>query len=236
MITHPSHSRGYANHGWLKSHHTFSFANYYNPERMNFGALRVLNDDSVDGGNGFGTHPHRDMEIVSIPLKGVLKHQDSEGNRYLIKKGEVQIMSAGTGIAHSEENASDSEDVKFLQIWVMPKKLGVKPRYEQKEFSYQDDALTMVVSPDGRGGSLTINQEAYFSMAHLSAGKALDYNVQTAKNGVYLFVLEGEVEVNGTTLKTRDGLGIPVLTEVVVNAQSKSEVLIIEVPMEGYNS
>jgi redox-sensitive bicupin YhaK (pirin superfamily) len=234
MISHPSETRGFANHGWLKSHHTFSFAEYYNPSRMNFGALRVLNDDSVASGNGFGTHPHRDMEIISIPLQGTLKHQDSEGNKGLIKKGEVQIMSAGTGIFHSEENASTSEDVKFLQIWVMPKKLGITPRYGQKEFDFNDHSSTLVASPDGRDGSLVINQDAFFTVANIDAGKESDYQIKLLGNGLYLFVLEGEIEINGAKLKTRDGLGISALDHVIIKATVKTEILLMEVPMKGF--
>ncbi len=234
MISHPSETRGFANHGWLKSHHTFSFANYYNPSRMNFGALRVLNDDSVASGNGFGTHPHRDMEIISIPLQGTLKHQDSQGNKGLIKKGEVQIMSAGTGITHSEENASKEEDVKFLQIWVMPKELGIPPRYGQKEFNLKDQASTLIVSPDGREGSLVINQDAFFTVANIEPGKEFDYKLKLPGNGLYLFVLGGEIEVNGAKLKTRDGLGIPALERALVKASAKTELLLMEVPMKGF--
>lgn len=234
MISHPSDSRGNANHGWLKSRHTFSFADYYNPQRMNFGALRVLNDDSVEGGNGFGTHPHRDMEIISIPLQGTLKHQDSEGNKGLIQKGEVQIMSAGTGIMHSEENAHTSDQVKFLQIWVMPKKYGIEPRYGQKQYDFKDNSETLVVSPDGRDGSLVINQDAFFTIANMDAGRTIDYSIKMKDNGLYIFVLDGSVEVNGAQLNTRDGLGIPVLADAKIKVLSKSEVLLMEVPMKGF--
>lgn len=236
MISHPSDSRGLANHGWLKSRHTFSFADYYNPQRMNFGALRVLNDDSVEAGNGFGTHPHRDMEIISIPLQGMLKHQDSEGNKGLIKKGEVQIMSAGTGILHSEENGSGNEQVKFLQIWVMPKKYGITPRYGQKQYDFKDNTQTLVVSPDGREGSLEINQDAFFTIANMDANRIIDYKTKIDGNGLYIFVLDGSVEVNGARLNTRDGLGIPVLQDAKINVLAKSEVLLMEVPMKGFES
>jgi redox-sensitive bicupin YhaK (pirin superfamily) len=235
MITHTSESRGLANHGWLKSRHTFSFAGYYNPSRMNFGALRVLNDDSVEGGNGFGTHPHQDMEIISIPMQGTLKHQDSEGNKGLIQKGEVQIMSAGTGILHSEENASDDDHVKFLQIWVMPKKYGIEPRYGQKQFDFTDNSQTLVVSPDGRDGSLVINQDAFFTVVNMDAGRSVDYTPKMQGNGLYIFVLDGAVEVEGTSLNTRDGFGIPELSEIKINFQTKSEVLLMEVPMKDFS-
>lgn len=236
MISHPSHTRGSANHGWLNSKHTFSFAGYYNPQRMNFGALRVLNDDSVEGGNGFGTHPHRDMEIISIPLHGTLKHQDSEGNKGLIQKGEVQIMSAGTGILHSEENASNDDQVKFLQIWVMPKEYGIEPRYGQKQFGFGDNSETLVVSPDGREGSLVINQDAFFTVVNMDAGRTVDYSLKMKDNGLYIFVLDGDVEVNGAQLKSRDGFGIPVLTNAKISFNTKSEVLLMEVPMKGFEN
>ena len=184
MITHKADTRGFANHGWLKSHHTFSFANYYQADRMGFGALRVINDDSVDKGMGFGTHPHQDMEIISIPLEGVLEHKDSMGNSSQIKKGEVQIMSAGTGIYHSEYNGSKTQPVKFLQIWILPKKLRVEPRYEQKEFALKANELKLVVSPDGRDGSLTINQDAFFSRGHFQAGGKFDYKMMKEGSGL----------------------------------------------------
>lgn len=233
MITHPSETRGLANHGWLKSRHTFSFADYYNPQRMGFGALRVINDDSVDAGMGFGTHPHRDMEIISIPLEGALAHKDSTGNSTVIKKGEVQIMSAGTGIAHSEYNASQTEPVKFLQIWVLPEKLGIKPRYEQKQFSSEDrvNKIATVVSPDGRNGSVSINQNAFFSLTDLEEGKSVTYERQSTGNGVYVFVLKGEIEIAGKTFKTRDGVGIEDFSSLNLKALNNSEVLLMEVPV-----
>lgn len=234
MISHPAESRGAADHGWLKSHHTFSFAGYYDPQRMNFGALRVLNDDSVEGGSGFGTHPHRDMEIISIPLQGTLSHKDSEGNHGLIQKGEVQIMSAGTGILHSEENANTGEAVKFLQIWVLPKKLGIAPRYGQKMFGFPDNSSTLVVSPDGRDGSLEINQDAFFTVVNMDASQGLEYRVKMPGNGLYIFVLEGTIETDGVRLKARDGLGIPDFETVKLSTVGKSEFLLMEVPMKGF--
>ncbi len=231
MIIHQSETRGKANHGWLNSNHTFSFAGYYNPERMNFGALRVLNDDSVAPGMGFGTHPHSDMEIVSIPLSGSLQHKDSEGNFGVIKKGEIQLMTAGTGVAHSEFNASNSEDVKFLQIWVIPKKFGVKPRYEQKEFDFKKNELTLVVSPDGRDGSVTINQDAFFTIANLKNNE-VTYERKLEGNGVYIFVLRGEIEIDGQRFGTRDGVGLENFSSVNLKS-SDAEVLMMEVPMRG---
>lgn len=233
MIVHTASSRGVANHGWLNSHHSFSFAEYYNPERMGFGKLRVINDDQVDAGAGFGRHPHRDMEIISIPLEGALSHQDSEGNSSVIKKGEVQIMSAGTGIFHSEMNASTSEKVKFLQIWVLPKKLGIHPRYEQKAFKHEDrlNKIRTVVSPDGRDGSVSINQDAFFSLTDLSSGAEVTYEKQMDGNGIYAFILKGEVEIDGKKLSSRDGIGIDEFEKVTLKALSPSEVLLMEVPL-----
>jgi redox-sensitive bicupin YhaK (pirin superfamily) len=233
MISHPSDTRGVANHGWLNSRHTFSFAEYYNPSRMGFGALRVINDDSVDAGMGFGTHPHRDMEIISIPLEGSLKHKDSEGNEAVIRKGEVQIMSAGTGIAHSEKNNSDDETVKFLQIWVMPEKMGIKPRYEQKAFPENErkNRLAVVVSPDGRDGSVSINQQAFFSLANLDQGKTVEYKQLRQGNGVYIFVIKGSINVEGQTLNLRDGLAVEKFETLKLAAAQDSEILLMEVPV-----
>jgi len=174
MITHLAETRGHAAHGWLNSHHTFSFGEYVHPGRMSFGALRVINDDFVQGGGGFGTHPHKDMEIISIPLSGSLKHQDSQGNKHLISKGEIQVMSAGTGISHSEQNASTTEDVNFLQIWVLPKQKGLTPRYDQKRFDLKKNELNLIVSPDSRMNTLKINQDSFFSMTELDKGKSLE--------------------------------------------------------------
>lgn len=233
MLNIPSETRGLADHGWLKSRHTFSFAEYYDPKRMGFGALRVINDDFVAAGKGFGTHPHRDMEIISIPLSGSLKHRDSEGNAAEIRKGEVQIMSAGTGIFHSEQNASDSEEVKFLQIWVMPKKYGIKPRYDQKTYDLKDNELTLVVSPDGKGSAVGINQDAYFSLGRLTPGAKLTYDVNQTGNGVFVFVLSGTLTVNGQELRTRDGVGISETEKLNLVAGETAEVLLMEVPMMG---
>jgi redox-sensitive bicupin YhaK (pirin superfamily) len=233
MMTIPSESRGLADHGWLKSRHTFSFAEYYDPKRMGFGALRVLNDDYVAPGKGFGTHPHRDMEIISIPLSGALKHRDSEGNTAKITKGEVQIMSAGTGIFHSEHNASDLEEVRFLQIWVLPKKLGMKPRYDQKTYELKDNELTLVVSPTGTGAAVGINQDAYFSLVRLTKGSSVSYDVNEKNNGVFVFVLSGPVTVDGQDLKTRDAVGISEKSHFKLVASENAEVLLMEVPMMG---
>ncbi len=233
MITHQSETRGSADHGWLKSRHTFSFGEYYNPERMGFGALRVINDDAVDPGMGFGTHPHRDMEIVSIPLEGALQHRDSVGTSSVIKKGEVQIMSAGTGIRHSEFNASTSDHVKFLQIWILPKKMGVEPRYEQKNFFDVDktNRIVTVVSPDGREGSVSINQDAFFSLTDIEASKVVRYERKGSATGLYVFVISGTVELNGSVLNPCDGVGLESFDGIDLRAQKDAEVLLMEVPL-----
>lgn len=231
-VVHTADSRGSANHGWLKSRHTFSFAGYYDPERVHFGALRVLNDDEVAAGQGFGTHPHDNMEIVSIPLYGDLEHKDSTGRHKIIKQGDVQIMSAGTGIQHSEYNHNADQEVHFLQIWVFPKERGIEPRYEQKSYSAEDrmNKWQTVVSPEG-GEALWINQDAYFSLANLDAGEKLEYKVNKAGNGVYLFVLNGELTAAGEKLDTRDAVGVSETDSFELKAGSYAEVLAIEVPM-----
>ena len=230
---HRANTRGKANHGWLNSHHTFSFANYYNPERMGFGALRVINDDVVAAAKGFGTHPHSNMEIISVPLKGSLKHEDTMGNKTVIKTGEIQVMSAGTGIAHSEYNNSADEEVNFLQIWVLPKEDDVEPGYGQKEFHREDrlNRSQLVISPDGRDGSLKINQDAFFSQLSLEKGKSVDYKLYSPNNGVYLFVIDGSLKLGEAVLQARDGLGMSGEQHFSLSAEQDSEVLIMEVPL-----
>lgn len=226
--------RGHANHGWLNSYHTFSFGGYHNPSKMNFGALRVLNDDTVNGGMGFSKHPHDNMEIVSIPLEGGLEHQDSMGNKTLIKKGEVQIMSAGTGVFHSEKNESGKAPVKFLQIWVFPDKKNIEPRYDQKIFDLaaRKNKFQTVVSPLGTTDEgVKINQNAWFSLVDLENENTLTYNLKDKNNGVYVFVLEGELEIDGQKLIKRDGLGITETELVTIKSSQDAEVLLIEIPM-----
>ena len=226
--------RGHANHGWLNSYHTFSFGGYHNPSKMNFGALRVLNDDTVNGGMGFSKHPHDNMEIVSIPLEGGLEHQDSMGNKTLIKKGEVQIMSAGTGVFHSEKNESGKAPVKFLQIWVFPDKKNIEPRYDQKIFDLaaRKNKFQTVVSPLGTTDEgVKINQNAWFSLVDLENENTLTYNLKDKNNGVYVFVLEGEVEIDGQKLIKRDGLGITETELVTIKSSQDTEVLLMEIPM-----
>ena len=232
-VLHKAASRGHADHGWLNSWHSFSFAGYHDPQRMNFGALRVLNDDTVAAGMGFGKHPHDNMEIISIPLEGDLEHQDNTGTKAIIRKGDVQIMSAGTGIAHSEKNANAHEAVKFLQIWVIPNKRNVAPRYDQKTFTAEDskNVLLTVVSPVGAGEGVQIHQDAWFSLGKLDAGVEVTYDLKKKGNGVYIFVLEGQLSVNDTVLERRDGLGLWELESLTIKAATDSEVLLMEVPM-----
>ncbi len=232
-IVHRAESRGYADHGWLHSYHTFSFANYYNPERMNFGKLRVLNDDMVEAGQGFGAHPHDNMEIISVPLSGSLRHRDSMGNLHVINHGEIQVISAGTGITHSEHNNSNSEPVNFLQIWVLPKDRNIVPRYEQKVFdaSARNGRFQMVVSPDRQNDSISINQDAYFSLADFPAGAKEHYDIKKPGNGVYIFLLDGQIEVGGELLEKRDAIGLADLLTVEIISLKDSQILCIEVPM-----
>lgn len=233
-VVHRAESRGAADHGWLKSHHSFSFASYYNTERMGFGLLRVLNDDQVAPKKGFGTHPHQNMEIVSIPLSGALQHKDSEGNEGIIKHGEVQLMSAGTGVYHSEYNASQEEDVRFLQIWVLPEKENIAPRYDQKLFdvSKRQNRWQTVVSPIGSDeDAVAINQQAWFSMTDLDQGQEISYSQKGSGTGVYLFLLEGELKVGQEVLTRRDAIGLADASSVKIKAEKASQVLAIEVPL-----
>ncbi len=232
-VLHKADTRGNANHGWLQSYHTFSFANYYNPERMHFGVLRVLNDDTVQGGMGFGTHPHDNMEIISIPLEGDLEHKDSMGNVAVIRNGDVQVMSAGTGIQHSEKNKNGQQAVKFLQIWVFPNKRNVAPRYDQITLDPADrkNKLQQILSPNPNDVGVWIHQDAWFHLAELDKGKTIDYNIKKAGNGVYAFVLSGDVTINGQALNSRDGLGIWDVNELQIEADSHAELLLMEVPM-----
>lgn len=232
-IIHKSHTRGHANHGWLDTYHTFSFAGYYNPERMNFGVLRVLNDDKVSPGFGFSTHPHENMEIVSIPLSGDLEHADSMGNVAVIRQGDIQVMSAGTGVLHSEKNKNKDAEVDFLQIWIFPNQLDVEPRYDQLSIDSvaQTNKLYQILSPNKDDQGVWIHQNAWFSKADVTNDYHETYTLQDNNNGVYLFVLEGEVNVNGETLSRRDGMGIWNVGELTISANTKSSFLLMEVPM-----
>jgi len=233
IVLHKADSRGVAEHGWLHSRHTFSFAQYFDPKRMGFGTLRVINDDIVEPGAGFGTHSHDNMEIVSVPLAGSLRHQDSMGNTHVIRMGEVQIMSAGTGIAHSEYNASDTDPVNFLQIWVLPKQQNIEPRYGQKEFSAgeRNNDFKTVIAPDSGNGALWINQDAWFSLGDFTAGHSGSYKLKADGNGIYVFVIEGEADTAGVRMSRRDGMSIVESGEFDIEAIADSQLLIIEVPL-----
>lgn len=233
MIYHAADSRGRANHGWLKSNHTFSFADYYNPERMGFGALRVINDDFVTGGQGFGKHSHRDMEIITIPLLGKLSHGDNIGNEGIIATGEIQVMSAGTGITHSEMNGNAYEAVQFLQIWVIPKKMGVTPRYQQMRMGdiMQPNTFNQVLSPNADDAGVWIHQNAWFSMGDFDKAVTASYQLKDTNNGVYLFVISGKATVDGKTLDTRDALGIWGAQQFTVDIEENAKVLLMEVPI-----
>lgn len=230
---HKANKRGHANHGWLDSHHSFSFANYYNPERMNFGVLRVLNDDVVSGGRGFGTHPHSNMEIISIPLEGDLQHMDDMGNSTIIKEGDIQVMSAGTGVSHSEYNKNKEEAVKFLQIWIIPNKQNVSPRYDQISIAgiKKQNEFYQILSPNADDQGVWIHQDAWFHLGDFESAKTSTYDLKRPENGVYIFVLEGTVEINGQKLEKRDGYGIWETESFDFTAISNSKVLIMEIPM-----
>ncbi|GAA4330049.1 pirin family protein [Flaviaesturariibacter amylovorans] len=233
-ILHKATTRGHAHHGWLESWHTFSFAGYHDEQRVHFGALRVLNDDSVAPGMGFGRHPHDNMEIISIPLEGDLEHSDNMGNTAVIRQGDVQVMSAGTGIAHSEKNANSDKPVKFLQIWVFPKERNVKPRYDQKSFPLEArrNRLQNVVAPVGADADgVQIHQDAWFHLGQLDAGTSLEYALKDPANGLYVFVLKGDLYVNEVLLNQRDGLGVSAVDAVSLKAEADAEVLLMEVPL-----
>lgn len=232
-VLHKASTRGHANLGWLDTNHTFSFAHYYNPERIHFGALRVLNDDFVEGGMGFGRHPHDNMEIISIPLSGDLEHKDSMGNSTVIRENDVQIMSAGSGVEHSEFNKNKDKKVNFLQIWVFPKKRNIQPRYSQKTFNPEDriNKLQLVVSPDEKSEGVLINQDAWFYLGNLKQGFETKHRLNKETNGIYAFVINGEVAINDVELSKRDGLGIWDQTEITIKSKSDAELLLMELPM-----
>ncbi|MDY0076997.1 MAG: pirin family protein [Bacteroidales bacterium] len=236
-IIHRAETRGHANHGWLNSYHTFSFANYYNPERMHFGVLRVLNDDTVQAGMGFGTHPHDNMEIVSIPLEGDLEHKDSMGNVTIIKEGDVQVMSAGTGVTHSEYNPNQDKEVKFLQIWVFPKVKNVKPRYDQISLKdiEKENEFYQILSPNKDGQGVWVHQDAWFHLGKFSKGTVDEYKIKKEGNGIYAFILDGEVEINNEKLSKRDGMGMWNTDTLNVKATENARVLLMEIPMAQGN-
>lgn len=230
---HRANTRGHANHGWLNSYHSFSFAGYYEPSRMHFGALRVLNDDTVAAGMGFGKHPHDNMEIISIPTFGDLKHKDSMGNETIIREGDIQIMSAGTGIAHSEMNANANKEVRFFQIWILPNKKNVEPRYDQYsiDVNKMHNNLLQILSPDAADEGVWIHQDAFFSMGQLDADFETTYQLKKKGNGVYAFVIEGDVTINGESLNRRDGFGIEDFETLDIKADSDARLLLMEIPM-----
>jgi redox-sensitive bicupin YhaK (pirin superfamily) len=228
---HKSDSRGSADYGWLQSRHSFSFSTYHNPQRMGFGKLRVINDDIVQPGGGFGTHPHDNMEIVSVPLSGALRHQDSMGNVHTIREGEVQIMSAGRGLTHSEFNASDTDAVNFLQIWILPKQLNIEPRYGQQAFvaGERRNRFQTVVSPDGEAQSVVINQDAWLSLGDFDAKQSGVYKLRRAGNGVYLFVIDGDLDIETESLTRRDAIGLEGMEKICFGTASGCRLLLIEV-------
>lgn len=232
-IFHGASTRGHADHGWLNAHHTFSFANYYDPDRMGFGALRVLNDDIIAGGMGFGRHPHDNMEIVTIPLQGALHHRDSMGNSGVIERGEIQVMSAGTGIFHSEVNARRDEETRLFQIWVIPNRQGVEPRYGLLRIAdgARPNELQQIVSPDPEDAGLWIHQDAWFHLGSFTEDRTISYPMHKAGQGLYLMVVSGEAKVGDKVLGQRDGLGIYDTDEVTIEVKAGSEILLIEVPM-----
>lgn len=232
-VFHPANQRGHANHGWLDAHHSFSFASWYDPLKMHFGALRVLNDDKIAGDMGFGTHPHDNMEIITIPLLGALKHRDSMGNEAMITAGEIQVMSAGTGIQHSEYNAT-SGDLNLFQIWVFPNKKNVTPRYDQQllDTAKMKNNFAQILSPDPTDDGVWIHQNAWFHLGEFDKGQEADYSIKTANNGVYVFVVDGQITVNGQQLNKRDALGVWDTTNCSIIFNEKSKVLLLDVPME----
>lgn len=231
-ILHKAATRGHADHGWLNTYHTFSFASYFNPERVHFGALRVLNDDKVAPSEGFGMHPHQNMEVISIPLKGYLRHGDSIENSSVITPGTIQVMSTGTGIYHSEYNDSATEPLEFLQIWVFPKKENTKHKYDNFDIRHavKRNELSLIVSPEGNAPA-SILQDAWFSIGKLDKGVKKTYDMHREDTGVYVFVIEGQANVSGTVLSRRDGMGIYDTNSVAIEALEDSEILLIEVPM-----
>ena len=234
QLIHKAATRGHADHGWLRTNHTFSFADYYNPERVHFGALRVLNDDYIAGGMGFGTHPHDNMEIITIPLEGDLEHKDSMGNGTVIKHGDVQVMSAGTGITHSEFNHNKTKSVQLLQIWVFPNKRNVTPRYDQITLDVNErrNKLQQILSPNSDDEGVWIHQDAWFHIGRFDQNFETTYTWKKQGNGVYVFVIKGDITVNGTALNERDGSGIWNTDAITIQANSAdAELLIMEVPM-----
>ncbi len=234
LILHSADRRGHVSFGWLDSHHSFSFGNYYDPEKTHFGMLRVLNDDVIAGGSGFGTHPHDNMEIISIPLNGAIEHKDSTGTQSVIYENDVQIMSAGTGIKHSEKNHYKDKETSFLQIWIIPKENNIKPGYDQKTFNPDDriNKLQTVVTPDDEK-AVWINQDAWLSLGNFESSFSASYSLKKPGNGVYAFVIDGNVTINDQSLFKRDAVGIWDVDKLNIAAVTNAQILLIEVPMNG---
>lgn len=230
---HLREERGHANFGWLDSWHSFSFGHYFNPKKMGFGKLRVLNDDTVAPESGFGTHPHENMEIISIPLEGKISHKDSSGGTGTVESGEIQVMSAGTGVTHSEYNLSQNEKLKFLQIWILPKKLNIKPRYEQRKFLKEDfrNRIRTVVFPDSFQNELSINQDAYVSIADMEDAGEITYSSYSAENGVFLFIISGKAEIDGLNLREKDAAELSEEEKYTVKAEADTKLLFLEIPI-----
>ena len=233
-VLHKANTRGHANHGWLQANHSFSFANYYNPERMHFGVLRVLNDDTIAPAMGFPTHPHDNMEIITIPLEGDLEHKDNMGNGTIIKNGDIQVMSAGTGITHSEFNANKETHCKLLQIWLFPNKRNVTPRYDQITIRQlaKKNSLYQVLSPTIEDDGVWIHQEAWFNIGEYDVTTEEKYTLNLSQNGVYLFVIEGQLTIENQTLEKRDGFGIWNTDEITYKAEKSTKLLLMELPMK----
>ena len=232
-IFHKASERGHANHGWLNAHHSFSFASWQDPTKVHFGLLRVLNDDIIAPGMGFGMHPHDNMEIVTIPLSGTLEHKDSMGNIGVIKPNEIQAMSAGSGLMHSEYNHSKTEPINLLQIWVFPKVRNIEPRYDQRVFSAEEKEgkFKTIVAPVKADDIMWINQDAYFSLGKFKAGSSVDYTIQNKGNGAYIFMIEGGATIEGNTLGKRDAIGIWEMEKISMSVTADAEILVIDVPM-----
>jgi len=234
-ISHPASTRGTADYGWLQANYSFSFGNYFDPERVQFGMLRVLNDDFIGPAMGFGKHPHKNMEIITIPQSGALKHKDSMGNSEVIESGEIQLMSAGSGVEHSEQNASTTEPCKLFQIWVFPETDEVEPRYQQKKIAsiINQNEITTIIYPKDKAkeNDLWIHQQAYFNLGEFTEKTDTTYSLKNATHGVYIFVIEGTIIIENDTLQSRDALGIWETKEIKLTAQKDSRVLLIEVPM-----
>ena len=230
-VFHPEASRGHADHGWLNAKHSFSFASWHNPERIHFGMLRVLNDDIVAGGMGFGKHPHDNMEIITIPLSGAIQHQDSMGFSEIIEAGEVQVMSAGTGIYHSEFNPKPDQALNLFQIWIFPNQKQVTPRYAQKKYNLTHGVFTQLVGPQQSGLDTWIHQDAWISLGEFDAQTTVNYAINKQKNGIYLMGVEGAIQIGAQRLQSRDAIGISEIEQIDIQMEQNSKILVIEVPM-----